>query len=29
VAWLFARCVQESIDDPALRQVAAALAPLV
>jgi streptomycin 6-kinase len=25
--WLFARCVQESLDDPALRPVAAALAP--
>jgi streptomycin 6-kinase len=26
-AWLFARCVQESIDDPSLRGVAARLAP--
>ncbi len=25
--WLFARCVQESIGDPSLRTVAAALAP--
>jgi len=27
VQWLFARCVQESLDRPALRNVAAALAP--
>jgi streptomycin 6-kinase len=27
VAWLFARCVQEAVDEPALRAVAAALAP--
>lgn len=27
VSWLFARCVQESIDQPALREVAARLAP--
>jgi streptomycin 6-kinase len=27
IAWLFARCVQESIDDPALRAVAHALRP--
>lgn len=26
--WLFARCVQESIDQPALREVAARLAPI-
>ena len=25
--WLFARCVQESVEEPALREVAAALAP--
>ncbi len=25
--WLFARCVQESVDEPALREVAGALAP--
>jgi streptomycin 6-kinase len=25
--WLFARCVQESVDEPALREVAARLAP--
>jgi streptomycin 6-kinase len=27
VRWLFARCVQESIDQPALREIAARLAP--
>jgi hypothetical protein len=27
VGWLFARCVQESIDQPSLREVAARLAP--
>jgi streptomycin 6-kinase len=27
VMWLFARCVQESIDQPALREVAAGLSP--
>lgn len=27
LAWLFARCVQESFEDPALRRVAIALAP--
>ena len=27
IAWLFARCVQESIDWPALRAVAIALRP--
>ena len=25
--WLFARCVQESVEEPALREVAARLAP--
>jgi streptomycin 6-kinase len=27
VGWLFARCVQESLDQPSLREVAAVLAP--